>query len=181
MPQSHTRIITLSDDQCRDLLKTHKTRLGRVAFAEGGQAAWPSILPVNYTYWDGSIFFRTLEGSKLYTALRRQRVAFEIDEIQDEWQQGWSLSPTQPSNLSGSTSSSSPAVMSSARCVATKNRNDSRGTVGRRGPLWSRYRVRSRRRSPCPRTSADREPTSTRRCRSPRAVSARGRRTPRSA
>ena len=91
MTRSHTRIITLSDDQCGDLLKTHKARLGRVAFAEGGQAAWPSILPVNYTYWDGSIFFRTLEGSKLYTALRRQRVAFEIDEIQDEWQQGWSV------------------------------------------------------------------------------------------
>jgi nitroimidazol reductase NimA-like FMN-containing flavoprotein (pyridoxamine 5'-phosphate oxidase superfamily) len=91
MTRSHTGIITLSEEQCRELLKTHKARLGRVAFAEGGQTAWPTILPVNYTYWDGSVYFRTLEGSKLYTALRQQRIAFEIDEVQDQWRQGWSV------------------------------------------------------------------------------------------
>lgn len=91
MTHSQAGIITLSDDQCRDLLSTHQARLGRVAFAEEGQAAWPSVLPVNYAYSGGSVFFRTPEGSKLYAALRQQRVAFEIDEVDDDWQQGWSV------------------------------------------------------------------------------------------
>ena len=91
MTRSYTRLTTLSEDRCRDLLKTHQTGVGRIAFAEDGNAAWPSILPVNYAYRNGAIFFRTFEGSKLYTALRRQRVAFEIDELDKEWRQGWSV------------------------------------------------------------------------------------------
>ncbi|HSK98578.1 MAG TPA: pyridoxamine 5'-phosphate oxidase family protein, partial [Euzebyales bacterium] len=42
-------------------------------------------------YHDGDIFIRTLEGSKLYAALRRQRVAFEVDAVDLEWRQGWSV------------------------------------------------------------------------------------------
>jgi uncharacterized protein len=91
MTRSHARLITLSEGQCRDLLRTHQTGVGRIAFAEDGNAEWPSILPVNYAYRDGAIFFRTFEGSKLYTALRRQRVAFEIDDVDKDWRQGWSI------------------------------------------------------------------------------------------
>jgi len=34
---------------------------------------------------------RTFEGSKLYAALRRQRVAFEIDDVDADLRQGWSV------------------------------------------------------------------------------------------
>lgn len=91
MTRSRTRIIELSHARCRELLQTHRPRLGRVAFAEDGNADWPSVLPVNYAYHNGAVFFRTFEGSKLYAALRRQRVAFEIDDVDGDRHQGWSV------------------------------------------------------------------------------------------
>lgn len=81
----------LTEQQCRESLATHTPRLGRVAFAEDGDPNWPAIMPVNYAYHDGRVFIRTFEGSKLYAALRRQRVAFEIDTVDEEWLQGWSV------------------------------------------------------------------------------------------
>jgi nitroimidazol reductase NimA-like FMN-containing flavoprotein (pyridoxamine 5'-phosphate oxidase superfamily) len=62
-----------------------------LAFAEDRNPDWPMILPINYSYVDGNIFFRTFEGSKLFAALRRQRVAFEVDEIDEEVRHGWSV------------------------------------------------------------------------------------------
>jgi nitroimidazol reductase NimA-like FMN-containing flavoprotein (pyridoxamine 5'-phosphate oxidase superfamily) len=81
----------LTEQQCRESLAKHAPRLGRVAFAEDGDPNWPSILPVNYAYYDGRVFIRTFEGSKLYAALRRQRIAFEIDMVDEDWKQGWSV------------------------------------------------------------------------------------------
>lgn len=91
MSRSHHRIIDIAEHRCRELLATHTSRLGRVAFAEDGDPDWPTVLPVNYAYHDGAIYFRTIEGSKLFAALRRQRVAFEIDAINDSWGEGWSV------------------------------------------------------------------------------------------
>jgi hypothetical protein len=87
----YQRIVELATQRCLDLLSTHRPRLGRVAFAEDGNPDWPTVLPVNYAFHDGQIFFRTFEGSKLYAALRRQRVAFEIDVVDSAWTQGWSV------------------------------------------------------------------------------------------
>ncbi len=91
MTRSPYRIIELDDGRCRELLETHRPRLGRVAFAEDGNPDWPVVLPVNYCYHDGAVYFRTFEGSKLFAALRRQRVAFEVDAIDGAWRQGWSV------------------------------------------------------------------------------------------
>lgn len=49
------------------------------------------MLPVNYAYHDDAVYFRTFEGSKLFAALREQRVAFEIDAVDAEWRDGWSV------------------------------------------------------------------------------------------
>lgn len=84
-------ITELDPVQCRQLLATHRFRLGRVAFVEDGDPDWPTVLPVNYAVLDDGVFFRTFEGSKLYAALRRQRVAFEVDAVDEEWQHGWSV------------------------------------------------------------------------------------------
>ena len=91
MSRSHHQVVELDESRCRELLATSTPRLGRVAFAEDGDPDWPTALPVNYAYHDGAIYFRTFEGSKLFAALRRQRVAFEIDEIDATWRQGWSV------------------------------------------------------------------------------------------
>lgn len=91
MARSHHRIVELDEQRCRELLTDHGPHVGRVAFAEDGDPDWPTVLPVNYTYHDGDIFFRTFVGSKLFAALRRQRVAFEVDEIDDVLRTGWSV------------------------------------------------------------------------------------------
>ncbi len=91
MSRSSHRIVELDEDQCRHLLQSHRPRLGRVAFAEDGDPDWPVVLPVNYSYHDDGVYFRTFAGSKLYAALRRQRVAFEVDAIDADWHQGWSV------------------------------------------------------------------------------------------
>jgi nitroimidazol reductase NimA-like FMN-containing flavoprotein (pyridoxamine 5'-phosphate oxidase superfamily) len=88
---SNNRIFVLTEARCLTLLASHQHRLGRVAFAEDGDPNWPSILPVNYAYHDDAVFIRNFEGSKLYAALRRQRVAFEVDEVNDDWGEGWSV------------------------------------------------------------------------------------------
>jgi nitroimidazol reductase NimA-like FMN-containing flavoprotein (pyridoxamine 5'-phosphate oxidase superfamily) len=91
MTRDKHRITELDEQQCHDLLTAHAARLGRVAFAEGGDPDWPTVLPVNYAYVDGAVYFRTFEGSKLYAALRHQRVAFEVDAIDAAWHDGWSV------------------------------------------------------------------------------------------
>jgi nitroimidazol reductase NimA-like FMN-containing flavoprotein (pyridoxamine 5'-phosphate oxidase superfamily) len=91
MTRNMHRIIVLDDDTCRQLMASHPSGLGRVAFAEDGDVDWPTVLPVNYAYIDGVVYFRTFEGSKLYAALRRQRVAFEVDHVDESWREGWSV------------------------------------------------------------------------------------------
>jgi nitroimidazol reductase NimA-like FMN-containing flavoprotein (pyridoxamine 5'-phosphate oxidase superfamily) len=84
-------LIELTDEQCRHLLQQHRSTVGRVAFADDRNPDWPTILPINYAWAGGDIYFRTFEGSKLFAALRRQRVAFEVDEIDDDLRHGWSV------------------------------------------------------------------------------------------
>jgi uncharacterized protein len=91
MVSTRTRIVELNEQECHERMSSHHPRLGRVAFAEDGNPQWPTVLPVNYAYHDGRILFRTFEGSKLYAALRRQRVAFEVDAVEPGWEQGWSV------------------------------------------------------------------------------------------
>jgi nitroimidazol reductase NimA-like FMN-containing flavoprotein (pyridoxamine 5'-phosphate oxidase superfamily) len=52
----------------------------------------PEIFPVNYVVDDaGDIFFRTDPGTKLDGVARAQTIAFEVDGIDEERQQGWSV------------------------------------------------------------------------------------------
>lgn len=92
-------LIELTDEQCRQLLDQHRPTVGRVAFADDRNPDWPTILPVNYVWAGGDVYFRTFEGSKLFAALRRQRVAFEVDEIDDDLQCGWSVVAVGPLDI----------------------------------------------------------------------------------
>lgn len=76
----------LETEQCLALLS--QVELGRVAVSVG---AVPAIFPVNFGMLDGSVVFRTGEGTKLAAASRNAVVAFEADAIHSALHRGWSV------------------------------------------------------------------------------------------
>jgi nitroimidazol reductase NimA-like FMN-containing flavoprotein (pyridoxamine 5'-phosphate oxidase superfamily) len=68
--------------------------VGRIGYTNRGGI---EVLPVNYTIIDGAIVFRTAEHGPLDEDLRtgiegaEYRVAFQIDEIDQAGQLGWSV------------------------------------------------------------------------------------------
>jgi nitroimidazol reductase NimA-like FMN-containing flavoprotein (pyridoxamine 5'-phosphate oxidase superfamily) len=68
--------------------------VGRIAYT--GRTG-PTVLPVNYRLVDEAIMFRTAEHGEIDEDLRtgianaEYKVAFEIDHIDTERQQGWSV------------------------------------------------------------------------------------------
>jgi uncharacterized protein len=88
MATSADGLTVLSVDECLQLLNNHRPRIGRVSFATGGR---PVILPVNFVFFEGSVVFRTGAGAKLSAAAKGEHVAFEIDEIDPTWREGWSV------------------------------------------------------------------------------------------
>lgn len=91
MERSFHGLIELTEEHCRELLEEHRPPVGRIAFVEDRDPHWPTILPINYSHAGDSIYFRTFEGSKLFAALRRQRLAFEIDGLDEDLGYGWSV------------------------------------------------------------------------------------------
>ena len=79
---------TLTIDECRGLLVTHRPRLGRLAFVAG---EWPLVLPMNYALDGDIVYFRTSAGRKLFAASRCARVTFQVDHVDEAWEDGWSL------------------------------------------------------------------------------------------
>ena len=73
-------------DECWRLLAS--APVGRVGFSSGGRF---QILPVTYGLHDRSIVFRTAPGEKLWAAVMRQPVAFEIDAWNARDRNGWSV------------------------------------------------------------------------------------------
>lgn len=87
MNEEAGRGFTLLDEgECFWLLE--RQALGRVAVSVG---ALPAVFPVNYAMADGNIYFLTGEGTKLSHAVRGAAVAFEIDEFDVQYHQGWSV------------------------------------------------------------------------------------------
>jgi uncharacterized protein len=72
--------------ECRRLLAS--VPVGRIVFTD---QAMPAVRPVNFVVHDGAIIVRTGEGSKLAAASRDAVVAFEADEVDPEYQTGWSV------------------------------------------------------------------------------------------
>ena len=62
--------------------------VGRVGFT-GSDG--PQILPVNYVFYLGDIFFRTAAEGVLSDAMHASRVAFEVDDVDEFMQRGWSV------------------------------------------------------------------------------------------
>jgi len=78
--------VELTVHECLDLLAGGV--VGRVAFST---RVGPRIVPVNYSVYDGSIVFRTSPYSELGSHGPGTEAAFEIDHIDYDRQQGWSV------------------------------------------------------------------------------------------
>ncbi|MGO4383022.1 pyridoxamine 5'-phosphate oxidase family protein [Specibacter sp. RAF43] len=76
----------LSRDECWHLLQGQV--IGRLAVVVEDH---PEIFPVNYAVDNGSLLFRTAEGTKLYGSLNNTPVAFEVDGYDPHTEQAWSV------------------------------------------------------------------------------------------
>lgn len=81
--------VELDYDTCLQLLT--RGPVGRVAVCT---ADGPHIIPVNYSVVDGSIVFRTTPYSLLGIHAWTSRLAFEVDEVDEEHESGWSVVAT---------------------------------------------------------------------------------------
>lgn len=61
---------------------------GRIAVIDGSA---PDIFPVNFVVHEGTIVIRTEAGTKLAAATMMSSVAFEVDEVDADTHQGWSV------------------------------------------------------------------------------------------
>jgi len=77
---------SLEPVECMRLLSS--VRLGRVGFSG---PTGPQVLPVNHTVVDGTIVFRTDLYSAVADGTRGSTVAYEVDELDDRMQFGWSV------------------------------------------------------------------------------------------
>ena len=73
-------------DECLELAAARST--GRVAYCDQDG---PVVLPVNYVLDRGDVLLRISAHSSLAQRLRSGLAAFEIDELDDYTQSGWSV------------------------------------------------------------------------------------------
>jgi uncharacterized protein len=86
MTTDHLGITVLSTNDCFDLLRGET--VGRLAVSIRDH---PDIFPINYVFDRGGIVFRTAEGTKLAASVLGRGVAFEIDGLDDEAGEAWSV------------------------------------------------------------------------------------------
>lgn len=76
----------LSPEECETLLQ--RAIIGRVAVSIG---AVPAVFPVNFVLVDDGIAFLTGKGTKLDAAVRNAVIAFEVDDFDPVYHEGWSV------------------------------------------------------------------------------------------
>jgi uncharacterized protein len=80
------RLEPLDRQECWELLT--EAEVGRLGFVVDGQ---PRIEPVNYRLVSGDVVFLSRPGAKLDAAVHGERVAFEIDALEEWARAGWSV------------------------------------------------------------------------------------------
>jgi nitroimidazol reductase NimA-like FMN-containing flavoprotein (pyridoxamine 5'-phosphate oxidase superfamily) len=76
----------LTTETCLELLRSRT--VGRLAVSI---RELPDIFPLNYVVDHDSIVFRTAEGTKLAAAVLGRGVAFEVDGVDDDAGEAWSV------------------------------------------------------------------------------------------
>ena len=77
----------LSREECLEHLRSRS--VGRLAYV--GRAGVPDVVPVNYALLGEDLLLRSGAGPKLQAAERRDVVAFEVDDIDEDTRTGWSV------------------------------------------------------------------------------------------
>ena len=77
-------VSVLDDGEAWKLLSS--VALGRLVTSFGGQL---EIFPVNFVTQNGTVLFRTAEGTKLFTTVMNEKVLFEADDHTAD--EGWSV------------------------------------------------------------------------------------------
>lgn len=89
MNVEHASMDILDSQACRQLLQAHAVHVGRVGFTDGDGR--PVVVPLNFRLDGDDVVLRTGE-SELLAAVRAGRsVAFEVDQIDPAWEDGWSV------------------------------------------------------------------------------------------
>lgn len=84
MTETLSAVTELTPEACWDLLRSNQ--FGRLALTVGGE---PEIFPINYAVQDGTLVFRTAQGTKLAALTVNDVVAMEIDGFDQN--SGWSV------------------------------------------------------------------------------------------
>jgi nitroimidazol reductase NimA-like FMN-containing flavoprotein (pyridoxamine 5'-phosphate oxidase superfamily) len=84
MTETLSVVTELTPEACWDLLRSDQ--FGRLAVTVGGE---PEIFPINYAVQDGTLVFRTAQGTKLAALTVNDVVAMEIDGFDQK--SGWSV------------------------------------------------------------------------------------------
>lgn len=82
--KSHLREIPRHE--CLELLESQQ--VGRISFDDGDG---PVVIPVNYAVFDETVLIATSAFGTIATSATDHRVAFEIDQIDDFNESGWSV------------------------------------------------------------------------------------------
>lgn len=81
-----SKLRDLDQDECIHLLETQK--VGRIAFTDD---SGPDVLPVNYVMDGKDVLIATTGYGALARAATNGRVAFEVDDLDDYTESGWSV------------------------------------------------------------------------------------------
>jgi nitroimidazol reductase NimA-like FMN-containing flavoprotein (pyridoxamine 5'-phosphate oxidase superfamily) len=81
-----SKLRELDREECLRLLQTQK--VGRIAFTDD---SGPDVLPVNYVMDGEDVLITTTGYGALARAATNGRVAFEVDELDDFTESGWSV------------------------------------------------------------------------------------------
>jgi uncharacterized protein len=82
-------LLHVAHDECIRLVRNHPVHLGRIGFADAD--GHPLVLPVNYRLDGENVVIRVAHGSVLADVAAGQRVAFEVDDVDPAWEEGWSV------------------------------------------------------------------------------------------
>ncbi|HEY8340455.1 MAG TPA: pyridoxamine 5'-phosphate oxidase family protein [Egibacteraceae bacterium] len=82
-------LTALSRQECLELLRHRPLHVGRLAVIElDGR---PLVVPVNYRLDRDAVIVRLEAGSQVADAALERPVAFEVDEVDEAWEEGWSV------------------------------------------------------------------------------------------
>lgn len=83
---AHAQLLELTADECWELLAS--SVIGRIAWTT---TRGPVVLPVNFAVDGRALHVRTPAYSALVQKADAERVAFEVDRIDEETRTGWSV------------------------------------------------------------------------------------------